>query len=159
ASWGLDGTIIVGAQASGLMRVPASGGDVAPLAVPDDGREYWYPQVLPGGGAVLFPASQSAADAADVLGFGLKTVVPGTVVKGGAAGWYVPTGHIVFLRSGDLWAVRFDPEKLVVSGDPVLVEQGIRVEIGGAVQFALADDGTLAYITTDVNDAQRSLVW
>src|SRR5262249_4369665 len=60
---------------------------------------------------------------------------------------------------GDLWAVRFDPEKLVVSGDPVLVEQGIRVEIGGAVQFALADDGTLAYITTDVNDAQRSLVW
>jgi Tol biopolymer transport system component len=159
ASWGLDGTIIVGANASGLMRVPASGGDAVPLAAPDDGRQYWYPQILPGGRAVLFTASETVADAADVLVLDLKTGVRQTVVKGGAAGWYVPTGHIVFLRGGDLWAVRFDPEQLQVSGEPVLVEQGIRVEIGGAVQFALADDGTLTYITADVSDTLRSLVW
>jgi serine/threonine-protein kinase len=159
ASWELNGTIIVGAWSSGLMRLSASGGDAVPLATPDDGRQYWYPQVLPGGRAVLFTASQTMADAADVLVLDLKTGVRRTVVKGGAAGWYVPTGHIVFLRSGELWAVRFDPEKLVVSGEPVLVEQGLRVEIGGAVQFALANDGTLTYIPAEVNDVQRSLVW
>ena len=145
ANWGLDDSIVVGAFGRGLLRVHASGGDVVSLAKSDDGRVYWYPQVSPGG-AVSFTASRQAPDSGDVIGLNPQTGVKRTVVARAVAGRYTPSGHLVFVRGGDLWAVRFDPRRLEVSGDPVLVEQGIRVEGGGAAQIALADDGTLVYL-------------
>jgi serine/threonine-protein kinase len=81
------------------------------------------------------------------------------VMRDGVAGQYVATGHLVFLRGGDLWAAPFDLKQLATSGDPVVVEQGVRVEVGGAVQFALANDGTLAYLPASDNEARRKLVW
>jgi serine/threonine-protein kinase len=81
-----------------------------------------------------------------------------TVLRGGSAGRFVPTGHLVFVRDGALWAVRFNPATLLVSGDPVLVEPGIDVALRGAVQFASADDGTLTYIA-EAGAESRTLVW
>jgi len=159
ASWGRDDSIILGLSAGGLARVSAGGGAVASLTKREDSRLHWYPQMLPGGRAVLFTASDPAPDAADLLVLDLSTNVLTTVVRGAAAGRYVPTGHLVFVRGGDLWAVRFDPVRVQVSGEPVVVEQGIRVEAGGAVQMAVADDGTLAYIPGAVGGGSRSLVW
>ena len=94
-----------------------------------------------------------------MLALNLDTLEQTTVIRGGVAGRYVPTGHVVFVRGGDLWAVRFDVDRLEALGEPVLVEQGIRVEAGGAVQVAIADDGTLAYLPGEAGAVQRSLVW
>ena len=69
-----------------------------------------------------------------------------TLVENAVAGQYVSTGHLVFLRAGDIWATGFDLNALEVVGNPVVIEQEIRVEGGGAVQMALAADGTLVYI-------------
>ena len=82
-----------------------------------------------------------------------------TVVVGGVAGHYTPTGHLVFLRGGDLWAVGFDLDTLAVQGQPALVEQGIRVEGGGAIQFAVAEDGGLAYLSPAGNAGAFTFVW
>jgi hypothetical protein len=158
ATWTSDDWIVVGAF-NALLRVRASGGDVVALAKPDDARAYWYPQTLPGG-AVLFTASLQAPDSGDVLAMDPDTGARKTIIRGATAGRYMPTGHLVFVREGALWAVRFDPHRLEASGTPVLVEQGIRVEGGGAVQVALADDGTLAYIPRSTAIAEpRTLVW
>ncbi len=146
-SWGLDDTIIVGLRGRGLARVTATGGELASLTTPEEARLHWYPQILPGGRAVLFTASDPGPDAGDVMVLDLATGESRTVVAGGVAGHYTPTGHLVFLRGGDLWAVGFDLATLTVQGQPALVEQGIRVEPGGAVQFALAEDGGLAYLS------------
>src|SRR5262245_32206513 len=158
-SWGSDNNIVVGANQTGLLRIPATGGKAQVLVAPEAGRQYWYPQVLPGGRAVLFTSSQPAQDAGDVVALDLATGMTHMVIRDGVAGRYVPTGHLVFLRGGDLWAVPFDLQRLAIAGDPVVVEQGIRVEFGGAVQFALADEGTLAYIPAGVTNARRKLVW
>ena len=159
ASWGPDNSMIVSVRSEGLVRVPAGGGEAEVVATPDDGREYWYPQILPGGRTVLFTASSATPDSGDVLALNLDTREQTTVIRGGVAGRYVPTGHVVFVRGGDLWAVRFDVDRLEAVGEPVLVEQGIRVEEGGAVQVAIADDGTLAYLSGGLSGVQRSLVW
>ena len=158
-SWGSDNNIVVGANANGLLRIPATGGKPQVLVAPEAGRQFWYPQVLPGGRAVLFTSSQPLPDSGDVLALDLATGMSQMVIRDGVAGRYVPTGHLVFLRGGDLWAVPFDLHRLAISGDPVVVEQGIRVEVGGAVQFALADEGTLAYIPAGNNEVPRKLVW
>ena len=145
-SWGPDDTIVVGRREQGLARVSATGGEMASLTTPDDGRQHWYPQILPGGRAVLFSDSAPFPNGGDVMVLDLDSGESRTVVAGGVAGHYTPSGHLVFLRGGDLWAVAFDLATLTVRGQPALVEQGIRVETGAAVQFGVAEDGSLAYL-------------
>ncbi len=158
ASWGDDDTIIVASRGdAGLLRVLAAGGEPTSLVTRDGDRDYWFPQILPGGRAVLFTASYPAPDAGDVLVLDLDTGLQHTLVQGGVAGWFAPTGHLVFLREGDLWAIRFDLERLEVRGEAALVEQAISVESAGAVQFAVAGDGSLAYLPA--GRGQRTLVW
>jgi hypothetical protein len=58
ASWGQDGSILVGAQLQGgMIRTPAGGGPPEMLATLADGELALYsPRLLPGGKAVLFSA-------------------------------------------------------------------------------------------------------
>ncbi|MGA2262274.1 MAG: hypothetical protein ABSH28_12650, partial [Acidobacteriota bacterium] len=80
---------------------------------------------------------------------------------------YVSTGHLVFLRQGTLMAVRFDPARLEVIGQPSpLVEnvmQAFATNSGyntGAGQFNVSDSGALIYAAGGIlRDLQSSLVW
>jgi Tol biopolymer transport system component len=158
--WAVDGSIVVGLRGSGLWRRPPEGqGDGAIITKPSDGREYWYPQTLPGGTKVLFTATQPAPDAGDLLVFDLESGTVRMVVESAVGGVFVPTGHVVFVRGGDLWAMRFDVGTFETVGSPVVIETGIRVEAGGAVQIALSSNGPLAYVPGEVSSGGRQLVW
>ena len=160
ADWGADDMIVYGLMRSGpLMQVPAAGGDPTPLFTPDDGRFSWFPQVLPDGDAVLFTLSAFGPDAGELHLLIRGTGEHRTLVPNAVAGRVLRTGHLVFLRSGALWAVPFDRERLDIVGNPAPVVEGVRVEGGGAVQFALAGDGSLVYIPGDAVSGTRSLVW
>ena len=162
ASWGRDDLIVFAPNTPGgsLMQVSAAGGDATALFTPDDQRLTWYPQILPGGDAVLFTLSDATPDSGElhllILGSGEhRTVVPSAV-----AGRVLDTGHLVFLRSGTLWAVPFDLDRFEMVGNPVPVVEGVRVEGGGAVQFAIAGDGTLVYIPGEAATAgNRGILW
>jgi serine/threonine-protein kinase len=158
-SWSVDDSIIVGTQLGGLTQVPAAGGVAKAIATPKDGRGYWYPQLLPGGHAVLYTASPPTPDEGIIEVLILETGERRTLLPG-SAGQLLPTGHLVFERGGSLWAVGFDVDRLQVLGTPVPVVEGIRVEGGGAVQFAIADDGTFVYLPGGVRTAASStLAW
>jgi serine/threonine-protein kinase len=157
-AWAADGSIVLAAFEGGLVRVSADGRSVESLLNPDPGQQFWYPQWLPGDRAVLFTASFPVPDGGDVKVFDLETGQASVVVQGASAGRYLASGHLVFLRAGDLWALPFDPVRRQSTGDPVLVEAGVRVEPGGATQMSLAADGTLAYIP-ELASGQRTLVW
>ena len=159
ASWADDDTIVIGMRAGGLVRVSAGGGAPETIVTPDDQREYWYPQVLPGGRAVLFTASRPAADAGDLLVVDLDTRMRRTVLRDATGGHYVSSGHLVFVRGGDLWAVRFDLDRLQAIGEPVVVQPGVQVEFGGAIQVAVGGDGSIAYMPRGTAPTFGSLVW
>jgi serine/threonine-protein kinase len=56
--------------------------------------------------------------------------------------------------------VRFDLNRLDVVGTPAIVTEGVRVELGGAIQYAISDDGTLVYVPgTGVNVPASTLAW
>jgi len=157
-SWGPSGEIVVGLQTNGaLLRVPEAGGEATPLFSPDDRRRSWYPQVLPGGEVLFTSVSAGAADSGE-----LHLLKPSgedqTILPNATAGRLLGTGHLVFIRGGSLWAVPFDRDRLDPVGTPVPVVEGVRVESGGAVQVAIADDGTLAYIPAVVQQ-KRGLFW
>ncbi len=161
-SWGPDGRIILGNHADDgrLMQVGASGGGATELFKIDEPRRAWYPQVLPGGKAVLFTLSNQAPDTGELHLLELTTGAHRTILPTAAAGRVLPTGHLVFVRSGALWAVPFDLGRIEAVGTPVPVVEGVRVEGGGAVQYAVADDGSLAYIPgTAASNVGRRLMF
>ena len=154
ADWGPDDTIVFAlAERPGLLRVPADGGEPQTLFTSDDGRLSWYPEILADGDAILFTLTtwQRFPTTVELHLLFPETGEHRTVVPNASAGRVLATGHLVFVRNGDLWAVRFDPEQLAVVGTPVPILEGVLVNGGaGAVQYAVSDDGsTLVYVPSD----------
>jgi serine/threonine-protein kinase len=127
ASWGEDGNIIATLNLGtgfGLSRVSAAGGNPHVLTKPDEKGEttHRWPQILPGGQAVLYtdPVVTGVFDDGTIGVYSLKTGQRKVVQKGGYFGRYLPSGHLVYVHEGTLLAVPFDLDRLEVRGVPVL---------------------------------------
>jgi Tol biopolymer transport system component len=154
ASWSEDGTIIFAPNpASGLFRVSAAGGDAQPVTTLDKAKKeatHRWPQVLPGGKAVIFTShTQSTADfdnaTIEVLTF--ATGERKVLQKGGSYGRYVPSGHLVYVSKSALFAVPFDLGRLEVTGSPAPVVQDVFWNpTEGAAQFTFSSTGVLTYL-------------
>ena len=169
ASWGPNDTLVFGFNGNGqdLLQVSASGGAARPvttLAADDGETDHRWPELLPGGDALLFTVwsgpSLSGLDSAQIAVKVLATgerrlLVPGSFPR------YAPTGHLVFVQTDGLWAVPFDLDRLEVTGPALPVLQGLQVTGSGRGQFALGGDGSLVYVPGAgvAVGAQRSLVW
>src|SRR5262247_822398 len=81
-----------------------------------------------------------------------------TVFTGASFVRYVPTGHLLLARGASLSAVKFDPVRLAVSGEPVPVVHGTATDTTtGAAHFAVADNGTLVYLAGGATTNDRRL--
>ena len=162
ASWGLDDTIVFAHGGVGLFRGPVGGAPV-PLTEPDaslgETRHYW-PEILPGGEAVLFTVITDLSQGGAIAVLDLTTNSQKTLVPVGSRPRYAATGHIVYGVGGALWAVPFDLGRLEVTGDPVRVLEGVQTKGSTSVNFSLSGDGSLAYLAGDTQQGgQRTLVW
>jgi eukaryotic-like serine/threonine-protein kinase len=173
-SWGSDDTIVLANdRAGGLSRVSASGGTLQPLTTVDLKKgevSHRLPQVLPGGHAVLFTIQKAERrwDDAQIVVRSLVSGEQKVLVENGADGRYVPTGHLVFARSGTLMAVPFDPVRMTITGGPIGIIEGVMQDVDspvgigdtGAAQFSVSSSGSLAYLAGGTfPDPQRSMVW
>jgi serine/threonine-protein kinase len=162
--WGEDGSIIYNpTYASGLWRIPASGGTAEELTSPDSSKGilgHWWPQVLPGSRAILYTVFQTPVENARIAVFSLATGEQKILVEKGSFARYVASGHIVFVRGDKLLAAPFDLARLELTGAPVAVLENLPLDsTGGNSQFGISNDGMLAYISASVVDAGRRLVW
>ena len=173
-SWGPDDTIVFAATSGRvtagefslpveLYRVPASGGDPETLAMPDPSkgeREYRWPQMLPGGEAVLF--TLFGRDGFQIAVLSLADGEHRVIVKEGRNALYASTGHVVYGLDETLMAVPFDLERLQVTGSPVPVVETVREVANTAMDYTFSDSKTLVYVPkalTDIDATQRRLVW
>ncbi len=167
ATWGEDDTIIFGTIASsGLWQVPAGGGTPEPLTTLDEAQDesnHEWPELLPDGEAVLFTIRRAGEppDAARIAVRHLGTGEQRVLVSGGSYPMYVPTGHLVYGFAGTLRAVPFDRDQVAVTGNPVGVLEGVLTKaLSGAADVAVAQDGSLVYVTAVAGGAvPRTLVW
>jgi serine/threonine-protein kinase len=151
-AWGEDGTIVFAPDSTAgvrLLRVSSAGGKPEPLTSLAEGQSTQrWPQVLPGGTAVLFTAGTAGAyeDANIVvqpLPAGARTIVQ----RGGYHGRYLPSGHLVYIHDATLFAVPFDLDRLEVTGQPVPALEGVTSNSASAsAQFAVSATGTLVYL-------------
>jgi serine/threonine-protein kinase len=60
---------------------------------------------------------------------------------------YLSTGHLVYNNAGTLAAVAFDAKRLEVSGEPVPVVEGVRIDgISSSPQFDISQNGSMTYL-------------
>ena len=152
-AWSEDGTIIFSPNSGSgvsLRRVSSAGGMAEPATslATDEVSQRW-PQVLPGGKAVLFTSSSSpvAYDEANLVVQPLPTGARKVVQRGGYYGRYVPSGHLVYLHDGSLLAVPFDVSRLEVTGQPVVALDSVGSNpVSGGAQFEVSSSGTLMYV-------------
>ena len=169
-SWGDDGTIVYGDR-EGWYLVAASGGNGELIADPNSSMgqfiQYAQPHLLPGSEVLLFHGIAPTLDPerAEILAINLSDGTQTSLLTNAMNPHYVAeTGHLLFMRQGSLMAVEFDPEQLVIKGDPVLIQEDVMQAVGmrntgyesGAAQLAISSSGHLAYVRGGVYPSRTS---
>jgi hypothetical protein len=128
-------------------------------------RTHRWPWFLPDGAAVLFVCQllnasydDGTIEAVRVNG-GERTVL----VRGGTHPRYVEPGYLIYTRQNVVYAVRFDPKRLEVTGEPHPVITGVMssgqaVGAGsgnGSAQISIASNGTGVYVPATADTASQ----
>jgi len=153
-AWGDDGTLVANDHGT-IYRVPATGGAWEGVR-PDRSGSFGTvgsPVMLPGGETLLYHVRVGPdPSTAEIRAMDLATGEERTLVEDAMNPVYVPSGHLVFVRSGALMAVRFDARRLEALGQPaafVDVMQQVystsSTSETGAAQVAVSATGTLVY--------------
>jgi Tol biopolymer transport system component len=164
-SWGDDNNIIaaLNSGAGTLSRIPSGGGKVQPVTdLKPEGKEIGHtlPQVLPGAQAVLFTAlpSTSTFEEATIEAQSLLTGEKKTLVHRGSYGRYVPSGHLLYVHHGTLYAAPMDLNRLQLTGSATpVVEEGLSSSTWGFAQADFSRSGTLVYVRGKA--AEKTLQW
>ncbi len=165
-AWGEDGRIVFAAAfRTGLSIVPASGGTPATLTTLDESRNeksHRFPVFLPGGKSILFLAQtaeggakhdESAIEALE-LSSGKRT----RLIPVNSSALFDPAGNVFFWRDGTLFAQRFDPGSLEISGDPVPIASPVSFSQNEHMLASVSGSGTLVY-REGTRGTFSSLVW
>jgi Tol biopolymer transport system component len=166
-AWGEDDNIIAtlnGSAGIGLSRVPAAGG--TPQAVTKPGEKgdatHRWPQILPGGQAVLFMANKTISnyDDSSIEVLSLKTGEVKVVRRGGYFGRYLPGGYLVYIHQGTLFGVRFDLDRLKVWGTPTPLLDDVAADSNTAGgQFDFSRNGRFVYLSGKSSTGTWAMAW
>jgi Tol biopolymer transport system component len=165
-SWADDGTIAFSPNYSRvrLMRVSAAGGAPEPLTTDAEGYQRW-PQVLPGGKAVLYTTGAGIPmgnfNSANLIIQPLPAGERKVVQRNAHYGRYLPSGHLVYVHEGTLFAAPFDLDRLEITGSAVRALQGVTANatVTGGAQFAVSGTGTLVYLPGEHVERDLPISW
>jgi serine/threonine-protein kinase len=167
-SWGEDGRIIGSLNGQGLESVSSAGGTAMGVTDLKSGEvAHRWPQILPGGKAVLFsanPNSATAWDAANIEVMSLQDRRRRTLVRGGTFGRYVAapegTGYLTYVNRGTLFAVRFDLEGLEVRGAPSSLLSDVAYSSNfGFATTDFSQTGTMVYVSGGASGGKLNVQW
>ena len=143
SSWGNLGGIAYARDAV-IWRISEAGGAPEKLTELEDGESgHIAPSWLPNERAILFTAWGDSPPTINLVN--LETRERKTLLDGRTARWS-PSGHILFRRQDSLWAAPFDASQLELTGEPAPVLQDVAFNAAGFTRYAVANDGTLAFM-------------
>lgn len=172
AAWTENDTILM-TGTDGIYELPADGGRAVRLTQVESRageRAHAYPQMLPGGRALLFNVQTESNVPSEwpIVVQALGSTDKRVIVAGGNQPRFVPSGHVVFARGGALLAVPFDPRHPEASGEPVVMLNDVMhaeeapndVLNLGAAQFSISNTGALAHVPGGIYPRRGfALVW
>ncbi len=146
-TWESESSLLVAADEGGeIRRVDAGSGSSTKLHQVDSIQNL---SQLPGTPNVLAHQGTSGInpDSWNVVSFDLNEGTYHSIIEGGFSPRYVPTGHLVYVRGGNLMGIAFDLDKLETRGRPVPVVAGLRIARRSMPTYDFSADGTLVYVS------------
>ena len=153
--WGSEGTVAFSVGAA-IMRVPATGGTPQELVRSEGIGLVVLPHWLPGERSLLYTTNQGREDwsAAHIVVRSSDTGDVQTLIEDGTDARYIPTGHLLYMKSGTLVAAPFSAERGKTTGPSVTVINDVMHAVNsgssefnqGTGQFAVSAAGTLVYL-------------
>jgi Tol biopolymer transport system component len=164
-TWNRDGTILFGLPSRPIHSVPDSGGAAQPVTKLDTSRHettHRYPHFLPDGRRFVYLAANLAGapdDPANRIKIGsIDGGADRPVLPASSSAIYV-SGHLLFVREGNLLAQKFDPKTLATSGTPQPIAQRVEMSLffwrWGL--FSATENGLVAY--SSALQTSSRLVW
>jgi DNA-binding winged helix-turn-helix (wHTH) protein/Tol biopolymer transport system component len=159
-AWAADGQLFYSMPQEGPIRQIGADGasDLTRLGTAE--LNHALPALLPGDQVLLYTVRRRVWTWGDeeVVAYIRATGATKVLLHDATDARYVPTGHLLFLRRSKLFAVPFDPVRLELRGQPVALLDDVAQslagvnssEMTGAGQFAVASDGTLAWVPSPI---------
>ena len=155
-AWDDGGGLLFGRDDDRIWQIPPSGVPAAVTTLGEAEVGHVLPCPLPGGRTLLYTARKRGWSWSDeeIVAHTTTTGARTVLLQDAADARYLPSGHLVFLRRGTLFAVPFDAGRLEVQGPAVAMldtvvqalTSGNSSDVTGAGQFAVAPTGALAWI-------------
>jgi eukaryotic-like serine/threonine-protein kinase len=154
-TWADDENIYstAGVASGGIWREPATGGAPVQITRVDSARGeigHTWPQLLPGGRALLFTAMGPSGGSEDsrVVAERLDSHERRTLVEQAMFGRYLATGQLIYAKNdGTIFAVDFDPKSLAVTGRPEPVLSDVETALWGCSAFlTVSTNGTAIFL-------------
>ncbi len=154
-TWGEDGWIYfsAGLGTGGIWRVPATGGNAEAVTQVDDAageNAHTWPQLLPGGKALLYTALGPSGGSLDsrVMAYFPESKERRILAENAIYGRHLPPGYLLCAtNAGTISAFRFDPKRVKTFGEAVPVLSDVATATwGGAAFFSVSDNGTIIFL-------------
>ena len=170
ASWGRDGMIYADNDANaGLVRVEAKAGAIprgfTTLDTANGEIDHTQPDVLPNGKGVLFTVEsrgKTAVRGAASFAVAVADIPSGkhhAIVNNAMYARYATSGHLLYVTTnGTLMIAPFDQNSMKTTGEPTVLDEGIRHGIAGSADLAVSEEGTLVYATS-AGQGNQEFVW
>ena len=167
-AWNRDDVIVFGDRATGMFRVPASGGAPVQITALDPARHennQFCPSFLPDGRHFVYVrASPPPGQSAIFLGSvdakpeqqSLRPLVASDSQPVYAPSTDPETGYLLFVRERTLMAQQFDNRQMEMKGQAVPIAEQVSYKGAGAIYVALSAsaNGVLVYPRRSVSDLQ-----
>jgi len=161
-AWLDDDTILyVTADIRTIMRIPAAGGVLPTEVWSSDSMILAGLTPLPDGRGVLLQGCHAPCDTGNLMALDLRNDSMHQVTAGAKLGFYVNTGHLVYVRDNlSVLAVPFDLRTLHTQGAPVAVLDSISIAGGIGPYLAVSRAGTVVMRSADdLRNRQFEMVW
>jgi hypothetical protein len=159
-SWNAEGVIVFSPNAgSAVMRVAATGGDVAPVTQLGSGQgSHRWPQFLPDGRRFLFSMATGLPHTQGAYIGSLDRDDPMLVLPAETAVLYAAPGYLLLVSQGLLLAYPFDTASGTVGNEAIPVAQGVGTDDGAFHSaFSVSERGVLAHRAGA--GSRRQLAW
>jgi serine/threonine-protein kinase len=169
-AWGDDDRIYFQRSGNlGIAAVPAQGGAVTQITVPDTSRDengHILGDVLPGGNGLIIAIFHGALQKSEIAAVDLKTRKVTTLLQGTDARYIAP-GYLIFSRDDQsVYAVPFDARRLRLTGEAIPLFDKVVLGAAGWMELAASRNGMLVYrrdlgqhglVVVDRNSRERLL--
>jgi len=159
-AWAPDGTILFTAQFGGpILAVSSVGGSSRPVTALDAAHgevAHFFPAFLPDGRHFVFVARHLDPEKTEIRLGSLDDKTTVSLFRSDTAAIYADPGYLLFAKDNAVFAWRFDPSRLRLSGDATPAFEGVQYGTEENRLFASAAAGRFAYIPWP---QRRRLVW